>query len=241
LREITVRSAKRIGQIIGLLIFAQLACGLVVTFVLLRPITTPPGFLENAAGSSLQISVAVVLWFVTGALSIAIAITAWPVFRQYSSTMALWFLSLGVVSFSLLAVENATVMSMLSLSQAYAAVAAPDPELFKALGAVVRSAYIWTRNTSGLVGEAMILVLYCILYRFVLVPRALSAFGLVAVLLKVIAIMMPFFGHRVILLMVLPMVLGYLALALWLIARGFDERPYPLRPDAQGDAGLSGA
>lgn len=236
-----MRSAKRIGQIIGLLIFVQLACGLLVTLVLLRPLTTPPGFLENAAGSSLQLSVAVVLWFVTGALSIAIAITAWPVFRQYSSTMALWFLSLGVVSFSLLAVENATVMSMLSLSQAYAAAGAPDPELFKALGAVVRSAYTWAGNTSGLVGEAMILVLYCILCRFVLIPRALSAYGLVAVLLKITAITMSFFGHRVVLLMVLPMVLGYLALALWLIAKGFDVRPHPLRPEAQGDAGLSGA
>jgi hypothetical protein len=237
----TVRSAKRIGQIIGLLIFSQLACGLLVTFVLLKPLTTAPGFLETAAGSSLQISVAVVLWFVAGALSIAIAITAWPVFRQYSPRMALWFVSLGVVSFSLLAVENATVMSMLSLSQAHAAAGAPDPELFKALAAVVRSAYIWARNTSGLVGEAMILVLYCILYRFVLIPRALSAFGLVAVLLKITAIMMPFFGYRVVLLMVVPMVVGYLALALWLIAKGFDERPHHLRPEAQGHAGLSGA
>ena len=229
-------SAKRIGQIIGLLISVQLVCGMLVSFVLLRPLTAPPGFLENAAGSSLQLSAAVVLWFATGALSIAIAITAWPIFRQYSSTMALWYLSLALVSFSLFAVENATVMSLLSLSQAYAAAGDPDPALFKALGAVVRSAYIWAGNTSALVAEAMIFVLYCILYRFILIPRALSALGLVAVLLKITAIMMPFFGHPVVLLMVLPMVLGYVALALWLMAKGFEERPHPFRPKTQGGA-----
>jgi hypothetical protein len=48
--------------------------------------------------------------------------------------MALWFLSLAVVTFSLLAVENAIVMSMLSLSQDYAAAGAAHAEVFEALG-----------------------------------------------------------------------------------------------------------
>lgn len=73
-----MRSAKRIGQKIGLLILLQLAGGLLVIFVLLRPLTTPPGFLEIAAASSLQLGVAVVLWFVVGALSIGIAIPRPP-------------------------------------------------------------------------------------------------------------------------------------------------------------------
>lgn len=236
-----MRSAKRIGQIIGLLIFVQLICGLLVAFVLLRPLTEPAGFLENASGSSIQLGLAVVLWFVAGALSIAVAITAWPIFRQYSSTMALWYVSLSVVSFSLFAVENVTVMSMLSLSQAYTAAAAPDPALFKAMGAVVRSAYVWAGNTSGLVAEVMILVHYSILYRFDLVPRALSAFGLAAVLLKIIAITMPFFGYPVVMLMVLPMVFGYVALAAWLMAKGFEERPHLVRRDRPGGAESSAA
>ena len=220
-----MRSAKRTGQIIGLLIFVQLICGLLVSFVLLSPLASSQGFLENAAGSSLQLSLAVVFWFAAGALSIAIAITAWPIFRQYSSAMALWFLSLGVASFALFAVENATVMSMLYLSKSYVAESAPDPALYKALGAVVRSAYAWVGNTSALVAEAMILVHFSILYRFALIPRALSGFGFVAVLLKIIAITMPFFGYPAVMLMVFPMIVGYVALALWLIAKGFEERP----------------
>jgi hypothetical protein len=236
-----MRSPKRIGQIIGLLILAQVAVGSLVYFVLLRPLTTPPGSLETAAANSLQLSVAVVLYFAVGALSTGIAIAAWPVFRQYSSRMALWFLSLSVVVFSLLAVENGTVMSMLSLSQAYAAAGAPDDELFEALGVVVRSARNWAHLTTALVGEGVILVLFSILYRFALVPRALAAFGLVAGMLKITALTMPFFGHPVVVPMTLPLALGYLALALWLMAKGFKERPRPFRPEAQGGAELSGA
>ena len=239
--EVTLSSAKRTGQIIGLLIFVQVAAGLLVSFVLLRPLTTPPGFLENAAGSSLQLSFAVLLWFVTGALSIGIAIAAWPIFRQHSSTMALWFLSLSVVTFSLLAVENGTVMSMLSLSRDYAAAGAADAEVFKALGVVVRSARNWAHLASALVGDTSIFVLYCMLHRFALIPRALSTFGLVAATLKITALTMPFFGHRVVLLMVLPLALSYLALALWLMAKGFEERPHLSRHGAQGSAKLSRA
>ena len=220
-----MRSAKRIGQVIGLLILLQLAGGLLVIFVFLRPLTAPPGFLENAAASSLQLGAAVVLWFVAGALSIGIAIAAWPLFRRHSSAMALWLLTLSVVDFALLAVENATMMSMLSLSQDYAAAGAPHSEIFETLGAVVGAARKWAHLTSALVGECMIFVLYSIVYRFRLVPRALSALGLVTVMLKITALTMPFFGHRVALPMVLPQPVIYLTLALWLMAKGFEERP----------------
>ncbi len=155
--------------------------------------------------------------------------------------MALWFLSLNVVTFSLFAVENGIVMSMLSLSQDYAAAGAADAEVFEAVGVVIGSARNWAHLTSALVGDSTIFVLYCVLYRFALIPRALSAFGLITAMLKISALTMPFFGHRVVLPMVLPVALSYLALALWLMAKGFEERPHPLRPEVRGDAGLSGA
>src|ERR1700674_3106554 len=49
-------------------------------------------------------------WTETGGRS-----TAWPVFRRYSHAMALWFLALAVATFSLTAVENINLLSMLSL------------------------------------------------------------------------------------------------------------------------------
>lgn len=220
-----MRSPKRAGQIIGQLILVQLACGLLVSFVLLGSLTAPQGFLESMAGSSVQVSLAVLLWLVTGSLSIAIAITARSFFSQFSPTMALWYLVLSVITFSLFAVENVAVMSMLTLSQKYTATVPEDGGYIEALGQVVRTAYIWAGNISALVAEVTILVLYCILYRYLLVPRALSAFGLVAVSLKITAITMLFFGLPFILLMVLPMVLAYITLAIWLTIKGFDERP----------------
>ena len=44
-------TARHAGRIIGMLVLVHLASGLIVPYVLLRPLTTlPAGFLEAAAG-----------------------------------------------------------------------------------------------------------------------------------------------------------------------------------------------
>jgi hypothetical protein len=62
------------------------------------------------------------------------------------------------------------------------------------------------------------------LYRHALIPRALAAFGLIAVALQMTAVAMPLFGYRIVMLMIMPMGLAHLALSLWLTVKGFEER-----------------
>ena len=182
-----MKSAKSVGRIIGMLLFVQLA-GLIVPFVLLRPLMTGPrDYLANAAAASVQIKVAVFLLFANCALTIGIAIAAFPVFRQYSDTMALLLVAVSVIMFSLQAVDNAHVLSMLSLSQQYAQAGGRD-ELFQALAVVVGANRRWVHFSELLVIDGWIFVLYSLLYRFALVPRALAVFGLITVMLHFAAI-----------------------------------------------------
>ncbi len=219
-----MRSAKSVGRIIGMLLLVQLA-GLIVPFVLLHPLTRGSrDFLANAAAASLQIKVAVFLLFANCALTIGITVAAWPIFRQYSEAMALWLLTASVVMFSLQAVDNAHMLSMLSLSQQYAQAGGPD-ELFQTLAAVVGSTRRWVHFTELLVIDCWIFLLYSVLYRFALVPRALAAFGLLTVMLHFTGIpLRGFLGYSLVTLMGVPMAFSHIALALWLMARGFKER-----------------
>ena len=219
-----MRSAKSTGRLIGILLLVQLA-GLIVPFVLLHPLTTGPrDFLANAAGASLQIRVAVFLLFANCALTIGISIAAWPIFRQYSERMALWLVAASVIMFAMQAVDNAHILSMLSLSQQYAEAGGPDG-LFQTLAAVVGSTRRWVHFTELLVIDSWIFLLYSVLYRFALLPRALAAFGLLTVMLHFTGIPLPaFLGYSIVTLMGVPMGLSHLALALWLMAKGFAER-----------------
>lgn len=225
-----MRSAKSVGRIIGVLLLVQLA-GLTVPFILLLPLTRGTSeFLANAAGISFQIKVAVFLLFANCALTIGISIAAFPVFRQYSHSMALLLVAVSVIMFSLQAVDNAHLLSMLSLSQQYAQAGGRD-ELFQTLAAVLGSTRRWAHYSELLVIDAWIFVFYSFLYRFALVPRALAAFGLITVMLHFTGIpLLLFLGYRSVTLMGATMGLSQIAVALWLMARGFKEQlPRPAR------------
>jgi hypothetical protein len=129
-----------------------------------------------------------------------------------------------VVGLSVTAVENMSVMSMLSLSEAYAKASAPERDQFQALRVVVASARNWAHYVGRIFDGSTIFVLYAVLYRFALVPRALAALGLVAVMLQLTAVAMPLLGHSVVFPMLAPLGVSQLVLALWLIAKGFRSQ-----------------
>jgi len=209
------------SRIIGVLILAQMIGGGLVNFVLEAPIFGAPGFLVGAAAHSLQIGVAALLGIVLGALAVAIAITAFPIFRQYSQAMALWLVALSVVGLALSAVENMNVMSMLSLSEAYTKAGAANRDQFEALRGIVASARNWAHFIGLVIAGCTLFVFYAVLYRFALVPRLLAAFGLVAVILQITAVAMPIFGHEVLFVLLAPLGVCQLVLAIWLIVKGF--------------------
>ena len=217
-------NTRNAGRIAGGLLIAQGIGGFVTNFVLLQPALAPPGFLVNAAPHASQVGMSAVLGILTGAIGLAIAITVLPVLRQFSERMALTFVTIGSVALSLAAVENGTLMSLLSLSKAYAASGA-DPTAFEGLRGVVAASRNWAHFTHITVGGATLLVFYIALYRFALVPRVLAAIGLVACALQITTVTRPFFGGEVSFSLLAPLGLANLAVALWLTIKGFQDKP----------------
>lgn len=227
--------AKSVGRIVGVLLLAHLTGGLVVPFIMLHPLVSPPGFLVSAAGVATQVRATVLLLFVGSAMAIVVACAGWRVFRRYSSAMALWLVAFAVAAFSLQAVDNAHILSMLSLSQEYASTSAAKADLFPGLALVVGAARKWSHYTFLLTVGSWIFLLYSLLYRFRLVPRALAAFGLVASLLQIIGVpLRGLLGYAPETRLAMPLAPAYVALAVWLMVKGFDERRRPLQPEAHG-------
>jgi hypothetical protein len=220
-------AARRAGRIIGVLIIIQMLCGGIVNFVLEAPLFGAPGFLLNAASHPQQLGLAVVLGLVTEALWAGIAITAFPVFIRRTSAMALWFIALAVVVLAAAVVENAAVMSMVSLSEEYAKANSTGREQLQVVKIVVASARNWAHYMARIFDGGTIFVFYLVMYRFALVPRALAGFGLIAVILMVTAVAMPLFGYGVVFPMLAPLGLSQLILAIWLITKGFRRQPRP--------------
>lgn len=214
-------TTKGAGRAIGVMFLAQMSAAFVVNFVWLAKVFSAPGFLVNAAAHPSLMGLCALLGVATGALSVAIAVTAFPVLRQHSHAWALWFFALAVAGFSVVVVENINLMSLLSLSQAYAKANPVERDLFQPLRGVVASARNWTHYLGLVVSGSTLLAFYSALYRFALVPRVLAAFGVAAVLFQITAVAMPLFGHDVVFPMLAPLGVCQLLLSLWLIVKSW--------------------
>ncbi len=223
-----MKSAKNIGRTVGILLLAQLAAGLMLPFILMRPLLAgAPGFLTTAAENSFQIRAAVLVAFVGSALTVGLGITAFPVFRRYGGAAALCFLCACVISCALDTVHGATAMSMLSLSREYVNSGGADAGLYQLVGAAVASARRWAHAAQLAAIGAWIFVFYASLWRFRLVPRGLAALGLLGIMLQFTGVtLMMILGYPVIGAMAMPLLPIQITAAVWLMIRGFKEDNY---------------
>jgi hypothetical protein len=215
---------RRAGRIVGILFIAQMVGGFLVNFQFEAPLFGEPGFLVTAAPHALQVGVSALAGIVISSLSIAVAITLVPILRDRSEAVALWLVALGAAVLAVAVVEHASVMSMVSLSQAYTAAAPAARDQFQALRVVVSSARNWVHFIARALDGATLFAIYLALFRFRLVPRALAALGLLATVLQVTGVTMPLFGHDVVFPLLAPLGLAQLAVSAWLLARGFNRR-----------------
>lgn len=216
-------SHLKTGRIIGVLVLVQVALGILSNFVFTAPLFGEPGFLINAAPHANQIAMSALIGIAMGLLSLSIACLLYPLFKPYSQPMALFYFALVTAGFALTVVEYTKIMSMLSLSQAYVAAGATQDALYQGLRVVVKDARNWTHYLSLIVSGVTIFAFYLISMRFKLIPRALSAFGLLAALSQMFAIAMPLFGHEVDFRLIAPLGICEILLGVWLIAKGFRE------------------
>ncbi len=222
-------SSKSTGRIVGSLVCAHLVVGLMVPFIMLDRVKRAAGLAQGAATNPGLVRAAVLLLFVGSAVAIAMSIAAFPIFRRCSQRMALSLLAVAIAGFSLQAVDNGAILSALSLSQEYAKADASNTELFRGLALVVNSARKWAHYCSLFVTVSWI-VLFCgVLYRFRLVPRVLAALGILASTLQICAVTLRgFLGYPPETRLAVPLAPVYVALGVWLMAKGFDERqPLP--------------
>lgn len=178
-------------RLVGLLVLVQLA-GLIIPFVILMPGVTMD-YLSIASGMSATIKTAVFLLFANAAVTLGISVAAFPLIREYSIRAAILFVVVSTVWFVMQAVDNAHILSMLSLSHRFAESGGANADLYNMLGAHVRSTRVWIHYTELFVIDAWFACFYGILLKYKFAPRLIGAFGLLAVALHLVAIPLPMF------------------------------------------------
>ena len=209
------------ARVVGVLFLAQLTTAAVSYSVILDPILYGPDFLVDVSQNSTMVRIAVFLDVFCGAAIVAIAVMLFPILREFSERIALWYIGLRAIEFTTIIISGIFLLTLLSVSQEYVQAAVPEPHL-QAIGESFLRMRGWTQNMTLIVFSLGGFLFYFLLYRSRLLPRFISAWGLVGVTLVFAEIVLNTFGHGYGLMIMMPMGLNEIFLGIWLIVKGFS-------------------
>jgi hypothetical protein len=216
---------KRKGQFLGALLLIQLACGLILPYVFLLPLTAPPAaFLDHAAGMSMTIRLNVLMLLIGGALPFVISLILIRSHQDREWTVGAVLLVLAAATFVLQIIENTYWLSMLSVSETYRSADAKGG--FEVAGIAVRSGFKWAHYSHILVVIGWLFTLYLLWFRAGVVPRVLAVAGMVGCVLHFGGIILPAFAGVTMpysTLFGIPLALVTVLASGWLLARGMTN------------------
>jgi len=213
---------KKTAVIVGaLFITATVAYSLSV--LLLDPILGGSDYLTKASANDDRVMIGALLVLLDAVAVAGIAVVIYPILRKHSEALALGYVGARIAEGILFGVNAITILTLLTLSQEYAAAGASAASHFQTLGALLLAAGDWAFLLGfGLAFALSVLILNALLYQSHLIPRWLSGWGLVGVAsIFAYYLLRPFSGNLVEMLF-LPIAVQEMVLAVWLIAKGFN-------------------
>jgi hypothetical protein len=166
------------------------------------------------------------LLILTGYLACAgIAVVMYPVLKKWNSGLALGSVVFRTIETAFYIIGLVSLLSLLTLGQQFTTAGAADRTSLQAIGNLlvsVRDNVAFVAVFAFCLGAFMY---YYLFFQSRLIPRWLSGFGIVAIILMMTACLLSLFsGNRITSYIPLaaPILLQEMVLAVWLIVKGFN-------------------
>ncbi len=220
-------STKKAAKIVGVL-FILAAVTAIIGLILYNPILNGPDYMINGSEHANQVVLGVLMELMLVVSAVGTATTMFPILRKYNETIALWHLCFRFLEAIIITVGVISMLSLLTLSQEFAAAGAPDSESFQTSGIVLKAIHAWTFMLGPLFMLGINTMMYSyIFYKSRLVPRFIPILGMTGATLVFIYGLLVMFGVieqiSVWSILSLPVAANEMILAVWLLVKGFDE------------------
>ena len=214
---------RRTALTAGVLLITATVANLVGTAVE-QPVLSGTDYLTKAPGNASLLSAGALFEFIAAGTSVGIAISLYPVLRNRSAGLAIGSVVFRTIEAVMYTAAAVSLLSFLRLSES----AIADRNSIQAISESllgVRQEFILAGVFAFSVGALMY---YYVFYQSRLIPRWLSGWGIVAVLLILVACLSALFSGNSVttyVILVLPIAAQEIVLAVWLIAKGFSSSP----------------
>ena len=223
----SVRTTRWNAAIVGLAFIIATAAGMAAVGVG-GTIQDAPDYLTQMAANEGAVLFAAFLTFLMSVACAGVGLGLYPILRQFSFGLAIGAAGFRLIESVTQILSGLGVIALLALSREFVAAGAPDAASFQTIGAVIKAGQNWLGNgvmlMSWCIGAFMY---YGLFYRYRLVPRWLSGWGLVGITLTFITSILvmlgviPGFGNVQVAANG-PIALQEMVFAVWLIARGIN-------------------
>lgn len=222
-----MNAMRRTAKIAGVLFILATAASLAGSAMLAGALKGPD-FLSQIAMQGNRVLVSALLSFVAACASSGIAIALYPVLRKESEGLALTSVGFRLMEGAYYSIGTICLLSLYALSQQFAAGAQMSSDAL-----MIGHLLLTAKDFAGFVVGVMAFCIggsayYIVFWRSNLIPRWLSGWGLIALVLLFSAVLITLFdgapysvsGNLVFL--AFPIALQEMVLAIWLIAKGFN-------------------
>lgn len=188
-----------------------------------------PGYLSEMAAHPVEILGTALVALCMGLACAGIGLSLYPVLKRHSEVQALAAAGFRMMEGTIQVVSAISVVALLAVSQEFVKAGSPPDSFFQPLAAAIRTVREWVLNGAFLLPWCIgAFIYYRIFYKARLVPRWLSAWGLVGLALMLAGAFAGMFGllgsfSAGQFFFMMPILIQEMVLAVWLIFKGYRE------------------
>jgi hypothetical protein len=223
-----MNSNKLAAKMVGVL-FILAAVSAVAGVLLYDPFLTSSDYLAKGSEYYNQVVLGAVMELILVISAVGTATIMFPLLRKYNETIALWHVCFRFLEAVVITIGIISVLALLTLSKEYVAGGAANIASYQASGTTLKAIHDWTFSLGPnfMLGINTMMYSY-IFYKSKMVPRFIPILGMTGATLVFICAFLVMFDviDQVSLwggLLALPVAANEMILAVWLIAKGFNE------------------
>jgi len=196
--------------------------------VAVKPILDDPMYLAKIFENKNTVMVGVLSQLIMALACTGIAIGLYPILKKHNESLALGAVGFRMIENIFQIVAALALLSLLTLSQEAVKANGLTASAFQAAGASLHAIHFWSALVLAHFGFCLgALMYYYVFYRSNLIPRWLSGWGIVAILMHLTGAVITMFTQidpfsTSTSLLSIPIGLNELTLAGWLIVKGFN-------------------
>ena len=235
---------QKIARVAGVLFLITYITSIPAAFFLYPPVLDNPNYIVGA-GADTSVRLGALLELILVVANIGSAVVLWPVLKRVNEILALGFVTARIVESAFIAIGVLSLLTVVALRQGGAVGA--DASSLVTVGESLVTLHDWTflLGPGFVVGIGNGLILGYLMYRSALLPRGMAVLGLIAgtvLLARFVGVLFGVFEPLGVLggIMVVPEFIWELAIAIWLIVRGFNPSALASLSTSSDDGVLTG-